>query len=108
MINIGLFRHIVTFKRLQDVQTPTGAVEKKPVVVASKHAKKKRFSNVTDKDKVEAGKDFYGHFGIFEVRADSRIKDCEILEYDGVEYKIILIDKTDDNTYLINVNKINE
>lgn len=108
MINIGLYKHRVTFKKELYVQNKTGAVDKQKATVATVSARKKRFSNVTDKDKVEAGKDFYGHFGVFEVRANKKLKDCTILEHDGVEYKIILIDPTDDNTYLVNINKINE
>jgi head-tail adaptor len=108
MIRLGQYRAVVVFKEQRDVQSDTGGVTKEWVPVVKARAYKKRFSNVTDKDKVEAGKDFYGHFGAFIVKYDPRIKESQIMEYRGVEYKIILLDKNDDNTYTINVNKINE
>lgn len=108
MIRLGLFKDVVTFKEQRDIQTATGGITKQWLPVARVRAYKKRFSNVTDKDKVEAGKDFYGHFGVFIVKADPRIKENQIMEYRGVEYKIILLDRNYDNTFTINVNKINE
>lgn len=104
----GLLRDVAIFKEPVKVQTDTGSVRTEYRVVLKCRAYKKRFSNVTDKDKVEALKEFYGHFGIIQVRYHPAIKENQILEFRGVEYKIILLDKQYDNTYLVNVNRLNE
>lgn len=102
----GLLRDKVTFKAPQRVTTSTGGVRTEYVPVFSCRAWKRKFSNVTDKDKVEANKQFYGHFGVFQVRNRKEIRDDMILEWRGVEYNIILVDPQADGTLLINVNKV--
>ncbi len=104
----GLLRDIVVFKEPRRARTPTGGVTTKYVAVLRCRAFKRKFSNVTGKDKIEAHKVFFGHFGVFQVRYHPRIHEDMILEYRGVEYKIILLDRQSDNTYLVNVNKENE
>lgn len=104
----GLLRDVVVFKEPRQVRTDTGGVQTEYVEVLRCRAYKRRFSNETDKDKIEAHKEFYGHFGVFQVRYHPRIREDQILEYRGVEYKIILLDLQYDNTYLVNVNKMNE
>lgn len=101
----GLLRETVTFKEPRRVTTDTGGVDTRWVEVLTCRAWKRKFSNVTDKDKVEAHKQFYGHFGVFQVRARREIHEDMILVWRGVEYKIILIDPQADGTLLINVNK---
>ncbi len=103
----GLLRDIVIFKEPIEVRTDTGGVRTEYRQVLKCRAYKKRFSNATDKDKVDALKEFFGHFGVIQVRYHPLIKEDQILEFRGVDYKIILLDKQYDNTYLINVNKIN-
>ena len=83
---------VVVFKEPRQVRTDTGGVQTEYVEVLRCRAYKRRFSNVTDKDKIEAHKEFYGHFGVFQVRYHPRIREDQILEYRGVEYKIILLD----------------
>lgn len=104
----GLLRDVVVFKEPRQARTDTGGVQTEYVEVLRCRAYKRRFSNVTDKDKIEAHKEFYGHFGVFQVRYHPRIREDQILEYRGVEYKIILLDLQYDNTYLVNVKKMNE
>lgn len=104
----GLLRDIVIFKEPIEVRTDTGGVRTEYRQVLKCRAYKKRFSNGTDKDKVDALKEFFGHFGVIQVRYHPLIKEDQILEFRGVDYKIILLDKQYDNTYLINVNKINK
>ena len=105
----GLLREIVVFKEPRMVQTATGAVSKEYVAVHRCRAYKKRFSNVTDKDKIDAKEEFYGHFGVLQVRYSPKINDRQIVEFQGVDYEIILLDRNiTDNTYLVNVNKMNE
>ena len=46
---------------------------------------------------------------MIQVRYSPKINDQQIVEFQGVNYKIILLDRNiADNTYLVNVNKINE
>lgn len=90
------------------MRTDTGGVNTEYVEVFRCRAWKRRFSNVTDKDKVEAYKQFYGHFGVFQVRNRRGIHEDMILVYKDVEYKIILIDPQRDGTLLVNVNKVSE
>lgn len=104
----GLLRDIVVFKEPRRVRTETGGVRTEYVEVLRCRAWKRKFSNVTDKDKIEAHKVFYGHFGVFQVRYHPKIREDMILEYRGVEYKVILLDRQADNTYLVNVNKDND
>lgn len=105
----GLLRGVAVFKEPQVVQTETGALSKQYVPVYRCRVYKKRFSNVTDKDKLEAKEEFYGHFGVLQVRYSPKINDRQIVEFQGVNYKIILLDyNITDNTYLVNVNKLNE
>lgn len=104
----GLLRDVVIFKEPRRTRTDTGGIKTEYVEVLRCRAYKRRFSNVTDKDKIEAYKEFYGHFGVFQVRRHPKIREDMILVYRGVEYKIILLDPQYDNTYLINVNKLNE
>jgi hypothetical protein len=104
----GLLRDVVEFREPVEVQTDTGAMDIDYRTVVRCRAWKRKFSNVTDKDKIEAHKEFYGHFGVFQVRYHPRIKEDQILRYRGVLYKIILLDLQPDNTYLVNVNKLNE
>lgn len=48
-------------------------------------------------------------FGVLQVRYSPKINDRQIVEFQGVDYKIILLDRNiTDNTYLVNVNKMNE
>lgn len=105
----GLLREVAIFKEPQYTQTATGGVSKQYVPVYKCRAYKKRFSNVTDRAKLEAKEEFYGHFGVIQVRYSPKINDQQIVEFQGVNYKIILLDRNiADNTYLVNVNKINE
>lgn len=105
----GLLREIVIFKEPRTDQTSTGALRKEYVPVLKCRAYKKRFSNVTDKDKIDAKEEFYGHFGVLQVRYSPKINDRQIVEFQGVDYKIILLDRNrTDNTYYVNVNKLNE
>ena len=105
----GLLREIVVFKEPRTVQTATGAVSKEYVAVHKCRGFNNRFSNVSDKDKVDAKEEFYGHFGVLQVRYSPKINDRQIVEFRGADYRIILLDyNVTDNTYLVNVNKVNE
>lgn len=104
----GLLTEVVSFLEPRITRTETGSTHKEYVEVLKVRAYKRKFSNVTDKDKVEALKEFYGHFGVFQCRYHPRIHEDQILEWRGVKYQIILLDPQPDNSYLINVNKLNE
>lgn len=104
----GLLTEVVVFKEARITRTPTGSANKEYVEVLRCRASKRKFSNVTDKDKVEALKEFYGHFGVFQVRYHPKIREDQIIEWRGQQYQIILLDPQPDNTYLVNVNKLNE
>lgn len=104
----GLLRDVAVFKQPQKVVTDTGAVRKEYVTVLRCRAYKKRFSNVTDKDKIDAKEEFYGHFGVIQVRYNPIIRGEQIVEFRGELYKIILLDRQPDNTLLVNLNRINE
>lgn len=104
----GLLRDVAVFKQPRKVLTETGAVSKEYVPVLRCRAYKRRFSNVTDKDKIDAKEEFYGHFGVIQVRYSPLIKEEQIVEFRGEVYKIILLDRQPDNTLLVNLNRINE
>lgn len=104
----GLLRDLITFYEPREERTETGGVRTVYDQVMKCRANKRKFSNVTDKDRVDAYEQFNGHFGVFQVRYDPRIKENQVIDFRGVRYKIILLDKQYDNTYLINVNRLNE
>ena len=104
----GLLTEVVIFKEPRVTRTETGSADKEYVEVVRCRASKRKFSNVTDKDKVEALKEFYGHFGVFQVRYHPKIHENQILEWRGQNYQIILLDPQPDKSYLVNVNRLNE
>lgn len=104
----GLLREWVTFKEPVKVIDRSGGQTVTYKDVYRARAYRKRFSNVTDKDKLDAKEVFYGHFGILQVRYSPLIKEDQIVEYQGNLYKIILLDRhLQDNTYLLNLTKLN-
>jgi hypothetical protein len=105
----GLLRDRVTFYRLVRTQTDSGSMRIDREKVWSCKAHAERFSNVTDKDKIDAKEQFYGSFGVLRVHNYPKIKEDQIVEYRGVMYQIILIvPRFSDNTLAINVTKLNE
>lgn len=105
----GLLRDRATFYTLTRTQTPYGSVTTQREKVWSCKAFAERFSNVTDKDKIDAKEQFYGSFGVLRVHNYPKIKEDQIVEYRGIFFKIILIvPRFSDNTLAINVTKINE
>lgn len=104
----GLLRDIAVFKQPQKVVSDTGAVRKEYVTVLRCRAYKKRFSTMTDKDRVDAKEEFYGHTGVIQVRYNPVIKEEQIVEFRGELYKIVFLDRQTDNTLLVNLNRINE
>lgn len=103
----GSLKEVVRFLEPRITRTPTGSTNKEWVEVLKWRAEKRKFSNVTDKDKVEALKEFYGYFGVFMCRYHPLIREDQILEWRGVKYQIILLDPVG-RDYIINVNKLNE
>ena len=104
----GLLRDIAVFKQPQKVVSDTGAVRKEYVTVLRCRAYKKRFATMTDKDRVDAKEEFYGHTGVIQVRYNPVIKEEQIVEFRGELYKIVFLDRQTDNTLLVNLNRINE
>lgn len=104
----GLLRDVAVFKQPQKVASDTGAVRKEYVTVLRCRAYKKRLSNVTDKDKVDAKEVFYGHDAVIQVRYNPIIREEQIVEFRGALYKVAMLDRQTDNTLVINLNRINE
>ena len=104
----GLLKEVVIFKTPREERTETGGVRTVYDEVFRCKANKRKFSNVTDKDRVDAYEEFNGHFGVIQTRYYPQIKETQIVEFRGVNYKIILLDRQADNSYLINVNRLND
>lgn len=104
----GLLRDIAVFKQPQKVVSDTGAVRKEYVTVLRCRAYKRRFATMTDKDRVDAKEEFYGHTGVIQVRYNPAIREEQIVEFRGELYKIVFLDRQTDNTLLVNLNRINE
>ena len=104
----GLLRDVAVFKQPQKVVTDTGAVSKEYVTVLRCRAYKKRFATMTDKDRVDAKEEFYGHTGVIQVRYNPIIREEQIVEFRGALYKVAMLDRQTDNTLVINLNRINE
>lgn len=104
----GLLRDIAVFKQPQKVVSDTGAVRKEYVTVLRCRAYKRRFATMTDKDRVDAKEEFYGHTGVIQVRYNPIIREEQIVEFRGALYKVAMLDRQTDNTLVINLNRINE
>lgn len=106
---IGQLRHRVVFFEEKQTLTEIGSVRTELVEVYRCRAAIKRFSNVTDKDRVYAGEVFLGTFGVLEVRNNRRIREGQVVEMNGEKYRLLLATPRDrDHALILNITKINE
>ena len=105
----GTLRQRVVFYEERSVRTDVGSVQVELVEVYRCKAAIKRFSNVTDKDRVDAGEVFFGTFGVLEVDNNRRIREGQIVEMNGMKYRLLLATpRYRDNALVLNSAKINE
>lgn len=104
----GLLREILVFKEPKTMTGKSGFAKIEYVPFLTCRAYRKKLSSVVG-DGVNAMEEFIGNTIVFQLRYHPDIKENQLVEYQGREYKIILLDRRiKDNTYLITLSKINE
>lgn len=102
-------RYKVVFYNEVNTRTDVGSVQVELVEAYRCRAAIKRFSNVTNKDRVDAGEVFLGTFGVLEVRYNHRIREGQIVVLNDTKYRLLLATpRNSDNALVLNVTKINE
>lgn len=100
----GLLRERVVFEEARKVKTESGFVEKEYFPILTTKAYKKKLSAVGG-DGVNAFESFIGNTVILQVRWNPVINENLRIDYQGRKYKIKLLDKQTDNTYIITCSK---
>lgn len=100
----GLLRETLIFKELKEISSPSGFVKKEYVPILTCKAYKKKLSSVIG-DGVNAMEQFIGNTIVFQIRYNPTIKENQKVEYQGKDYSITLLDRQQDNTYLITLAK---
>lgn len=103
----GALDEPVVFKRLVEAQSASGAVTKVYRSYYPTRAARRKLSAVVGNG-LNASEDFIGSTIVLQVRIHPCIKDDQRVEYMGNDYKINLIDKQGDGTYLLTCQKINK
>ncbi|MCP3894493.1 MAG: head-tail adaptor protein [Bacteroides sp.] len=103
----GLLRDTVVFEQARKVKTDSGFREKEYVPILTTKAYKKKLSLVGG-DGINAYEEFLGNTVILQVRWNPAISEDLRIDYQGRKYKIKLLDKQSDNTYIITCSKEDE
>lgn len=105
----GTLRYKVVFYDEVNTRTEVGSMSTELIEAYRCRAAIKRFSNVTDKDRVDAGELFLGTFGVLEVRNNRRIREGQVVELGGTKYRLLLATpRYSDNALVLNITKLNE
>lgn len=100
----GLLRERVVFEEARKVKTESGFPESKYFPILATKAYKKKLSAVGG-DGINAFESFIGNTVILQVRWNPVINENLRIDYQGRKYKIKLLDKQTDNTYIITCSK---
>jgi SPP1 family predicted phage head-tail adaptor len=96
---LSLFEH-------KKIESESGFGTKEWVKLCDIKAYRKKLKAITG-DGVDANEEFISNTIVFQVRAYSIINENLRVEYNGVPYKIILLEKNPDNSYLMTCSKNN-
>lgn len=101
----GLLRDRINFYALTSVQDRSGALTKTVTPVLDTLCARRRM--VTEGMTVNAMEEFISSTLRVQVRYNAVINDKLHFDYDGKKYRITLLDKQHDNTYLITATRLN-
>lgn len=102
----GLLTERISLFEYKKVTSDSGFETKEWVKLRDIKAYRKKIS-ATVGDGVNANEEFISNTIVFQVRAYSIINDNLRIEYNGVTYKIILLEKNPDKSYLMTCSKNN-
>lgn len=88
----GSLRYILEMIAEERKQSPSGAVRVQQTVVYKAKAQKVKQLQRYDKDGYTAKEQFNGESLVFKVRNDKRIKDIELVRFNGALFRITLKD----------------
>lgn len=103
----GLLTERVVFKEPREERTDVGSVTTVYDEVVRCWAYVRKFSNPTDKDKVDAYERFRGHFGVCQVRIHPKMREGQLLELRGKTYEVVLLIPQSDGTCIVNFESVN-
>lgn len=105
----GQFIVPVEFYEPKNTRQRNGAVKTEWVPVWRCRVWPVRFSNTTDKDRIDAGESFFGSFGVIRAFDYPAIKENQRVKMRGAWYQIMMITPPrSDRSIDINITKINE
>jgi len=103
----ALLTETIHIYKSQKKTSDSGAVTKEYVETHKIKANRKKLSASVG-DGVNANEEFIGNTLVFQTRKYSFLNEDMRIKYGNHFYKIILIDKQGDNSYLITCSKVNE
>lgn len=103
----GLLTERIAIYELQRKTSDSGAV-KKEYVVTHKICAYRRKLSASVGNGIDANEEFIANILVFQTRKYSFLNEDMRIKYGNHSYKIILIDKQSDNSYLITCSKVNE
>lgn len=103
----GLLNEFAYFSPCVEVRSPSGALKRTYEEGFRLRCHRRKLSAVYG-DGLNASEEFIENRVVLQVRYDSRIDERGRITYGGKAYRIVLLDKQRDNTYLITCAKDNE
>lgn len=102
----GLLTERISLYEYQKKESDSGFETKEWVKLRDIKAYRKKLRALVG-DGVNANEEFISNTIVFQIRAYSFINENLRVEYNGVTYKIILLEKNPDNSYLMTCSKNN-
>lgn len=103
----GLLTETIYIHRLEKTTTDSGA-EKRAYIETHKIKAYRKKLSASVGNGMNADEEFIGNTLVFQTRRYSFLNEDMHIKYGNHFYKIILIDKQIDNSYLITCSKVNE
>lgn len=102
----GLLKEFITFSELREIRSVSGAMKREYAEVLRTRCCRKKLTAAYGNG-LNASEEFIANTIILQVRCNALINERQRITYQGKGYKIILLDKQPDNTYLITCSKEN-
>lgn len=103
----GLLTETIHILELQKTTSSSGAEKREYVETHKIKAHRKKLSASVGNG-INASEEFIANILVFQTRKYSFLNEDMRIKYGNHSYKIILIDKQSDNSYLITCSKVNE
>lgn len=102
----GLLKEFITFSELREIRSASGAMKREYAEVLRTRCCRKKLTAAYGNG-LNASEEFIANTIILQARCNALINERQRITYQGKGYKIILLDKQPDNTYLITCSKEN-